>query len=318
MEKIRGDKVATTKIKINNVDITEDVEVLDAKVVDKAIGIDLLDVTLSNRNNNWKRWNIEEEDTIELEKDGFKTGVMYVNIIRIYNGRCILKASSLKREHRILNTYTLENTTLSKIAETTATAVNMQLETYNLNDFEYERIDCVDESYISYLTKRGMLEGYNVKVANNKIIMYNVKEFEGKRAVESFGIADFIGEFEVSRNNLETYSKCKMYCYPSAINAASGTVEYTDARIRGGSLITPKVKISNLAEGQRFSKNILEYKNRNYINIYFKVEFKNNLAGSSVVEIKDIGRYSGRYFIEQIQQDMFNNVSYILARKIGD
>ncbi len=310
--------MATTKIKINNVDITEDVEVLDAKVVDKAIGIDLLDVTLSNRNNNWKRWSIEEDDTIELEKDGFKTGVMYVNIIRIYNGRCILKASSLKRDNRILNTYTLENTTLSKIAETTATAVNMQLETYNLNNYEYERIDCVDESYISYLTKRGMLEGYNVKVANNKIIMYNVKEFEGKRAIETFDIADFIGEYEVSRNNLETYSKCKMYCYPTATNAASGTVEYTDARIRGGSLITPKVKISNLAEGQRFSKNILEYKNRNYINIYFKVEFKNNLAGSSVVEVKDIGRYSGRYFIEQIQQDMFNNVSYILARKLGD
>lgn len=318
MEKIRGDKVATTKIKINNVDITEDVEVLDAKVVDKAIGIDLLDVTLSNRNNNWKRWSIEEDDTIELEKDGFKTGVMYVNIIRIYNGRCILKASSLKRDNRILNTYTLENTTLNKIAETTATAINMQLETYNLSNFEYERIDCVDESYISYLTKRGMLEGYNVKVANNKIIMYNVKEFEGKRAVETFDIADFIGEFEVSRNNLETYSKCKMYCYPTATNAASGTVEYTDAKIKGGSLITPKIKISNLAEGQRFSKNILEYKNRNYINIYFKVEFKNNLAGSSVVEIKDIGKYSGRYFIEQIQQDMFNNVSYILARKLGD
>ena len=318
MEKIRGDKVATTKIKINNVDITEDVEVLDAKVIDKAIGIDLLDVTLSNRNSDWKRWSIEEDDTIELEKDGFKTGVMYVNIIRIYNGRCILKASSLKRDNRILNTYTLENTTLSKIAETTATAVNMQLETYNLNNYEYERIDCVDESYISYLTKRGMLEGYNVKVANNKIIMYNVKEFEGKRAIETFDIADFIGEYEVSRNNLETYSKCKMYCYPTATNAASGTVEYTDARIRGGSLITPKVKISNLAEGQRFSKNILEYKNRNYINIYFKVEFKNNLAGSSVVEVKDIGRYSGRYFIEQIQQDMFNNVSYILARKLGD
>lgn len=316
MEKIRGDKVANTKIKINNVDISDDVEVLDAKVIDKAIGIDLLDVTLSNRNNDWKRWSIEEDDTIELEKDGFKTCVMYVNIIRIYNGRCILKASSLKREHRILNTYTLENTTLSKIAETTATAVNMQLETYNLNNYEYERIDCVDESYIRYLTKRGMLEGYNVKVANNKIIMYNVKEFEGKRAIESFGIADFIGEFEVSRNNLETYSRCKMYCYPSATNAASGTVEYTDAKIKGGSLITPKVKISNLAEGQRFSKNILEYKNRNYINIYFKVEFKNNLAGSSVVEVKDIGRYSGRYFIEQIQQDMFNNVSYILARKL--
>lgn len=310
--------MATTKIKINNVDITEDVEVLDAKVVDKAIGIDLLDVTLSNRNNNWKRWSIEEDDTIELEKDGFKTGVMYVNIIRIYNGRCILKASSLKRDNRILNTYTLENTTLSKIAETTATAVNMQLETYNLNNYEYERIDCVDESYISYLTKRGMLEGYNVKVANNKIIMYNVKEFEGKRAIETFDIADFIGEYEVSRNNLETYSKCKMYCYPTATNAASGTVEYTDAKIKGGSLITPKVKISNLAEGQRFSKNILEYKNRNYINIYFKVEFKNNLAGSSVVEVKDIGRYSGKYFIEQIQQDMFNNVSYILARKLED
>lgn len=318
MEKIRGDKVVTTKIKINNVDITEDVEVLDAKVVDKAIGIDLLDVTLSNRNNNWKRWSIEEDDTIELEKDGFKTGVMYVNIIRIYNGRCILKASSLKRDNRILNTYTLENTTLSKIAETTATAVNMQLETYNLNNYEYERIDCVDESYISYLTKRGMLEGYNVKVANNKIIMYNVKEFEGKRAVETFDIADFIGEFEVSRNNLETYSKCKMYCYPSATNAASGTVEYTDAKVKGGSLITPKIKISNLAEGQRFSKNILEYKNRNYINVYFEVEFKRNLAGSSVIEVKDIGRYSGRYFIEQIQQDMFNNVSYILARKLGD
>ena len=51
---------------------------------------------------------LKKNDTIELEKDGFKTGVMYVNIIRIYNGRCILKASSLKREHRILNTYTLE------------------------------------------------------------------------------------------------------------------------------------------------------------------------------------------------------------------
>ena len=90
-----------------------------------------------------------------------------------------------------------------------------------------------------------------------------------------------------------------MYCYPSATNAASGTVEYTDAKVKGGSLITPKIKISNLAEGQRFSKNILEYKNRNYINVYFEVEFKRNLAGSSsVIEVKDIGRYSGRYFIE--------------------
>ena len=300
------------KIKINGKDITEDIEILRASTVDRAYGIDILDATISDINKKWQIWDIKEEDSIEIIKKGFSTGEMFINKVTIINGKCEIKASALKRSCRKSKTFTLENSTYMKLAETVAHNNNLKLKVYDIKNYEYDRVDCFQKTDIAFLMERGILEGYNLKISNNSIVIYDIYSFENKKSVRDFTTDDFIYTYKFERQNLDVYKQCIIEYYSDELILSQAT----DERIINGSVIRPTLRISSIGEGERFARNILKFRNKGYITTYFVVQLDEYLAGGSCINIEEVGKYSGKYFIEEVKHDFFNNKSIVKARKI--
>ena len=299
-------------IKINKVDISHDLNVIGAIINDNAGDIyDSLEICISDIENDWRIWNIDTDETIEIIQDGFSSGLMYVDTVYINSGKCIIKANSLKRKYKEIKCSTLENITFLKFASTIAERLNLKLETYEIINYTYDRLDQINKTDFSFLVSRCILEGYRAKVTNNKLVIYNENLFEAKDPIDEFTPKDFIGKYKFRKSNLDTYSKCEIQYFAK---------EYIKSEIintlDNASVLKPKVRVSSVVEGNRFCENILKYKNK-YINtLNICVNLNTTLAGSSIIEIKEVGAFSGKYFIESIKHDFIKNRSYIYARKV--
>lgn len=299
-------------ININKKDISKDINIISAIVNDSAGDIyDSLEICISDIENNWRIWDIDTDESIEIAKEGFSSGIMYIDTIEINSGKCIIKANSLKRKYKELRSSTLENINFLNLANTIATRLNLKLETYDLINYSYDRLDQISKTDFSFLVSRCILEGYRAKITNDKLIIYNEKNFENLDSVQEFTPNDFIGKYKLKKSNLNTFSKCEIQYFAKDYIKT----ECTDNKINASTL-KPNIRVSNVIESNRFGFNLLKYKNKYMNTASFCINLNTNLAGSSTITLKHIGALSGKYFIENIKHDFVNYKSYIYARKV--
>lgn len=299
-------------IKINNKDISNDINIINAIIDDNAGDIyDSLQICISDIDNDWRIWDIDTDESIEIIKNGFSSGIMYIDTVEIDAGKCIVKANPLKRKYKELKSSTLENINFLNLANTIANRLNLDLETYDLVDYTYDRLDQISKTDFSFLVSRCILEGYRAKITNDKLIIYNEKTFENLNAIQVFTPDEFIGKYKLKKSNLNTFSKCEIQYFAKDYIKT----ECIDNKINASTL-KPNLRVSDVIESNRFGFNLLKYKNK-YINTAsFCINLNTNLAGSSTISLENIGAFSGKYFIENIKHDFVNDKSYIYARKV--
>lgn len=299
-------------IKINNKDISNDINIISAIIDDNAGDIyDSLQICISDIDNDWRIWDIDTDESIEIIKNGFSSGIMYIDTVEIDAGKCIVKANPLKRKYKELKSSTLENINFLNLANTIANRLNLDLETYDLVDYTYDRLDQISKTDFSFLVSRCILEGYRAKITNDKLIIYNEKTFENLNSIQVFTPDEFIGKYKLKKSNLNTFSKCEIQYFAKDYIKT----ECIDNKINASTL-KPNLRVSDVIESNRFGFNLLKYKNK-YINTAsFCINLNTNLAGSSTISLENIGAFSGKYFIENINHDFVNDKSYIYARKV--
>lgn len=299
-------------LNINEKDISNDVKITNAIVNDNAGDIyDSLEIHISDIENNWRIWNIETDETIEIIKDGFSSGIMYIDTVEINSGKCIIKANSLKRKHKEIRHCTLENINFMNLAMTIAERLNLKLETYSITNFSYDRLDQINKTDFSFLVSRCILEGYRAKVTNNKLVIYNEKSFEKLNYIQIFNPNDFIGKYKLKNSNLNTFSKCEISYFAREYIKS----ECIDDNVNA-SVLKLNLRVASIAESNRFGFNLLKYKNKYKNTASFCVNLNTNLAGSSTILLENVGAFSGKYFIESIKHDFIKNRSYIYSRKV--
>ena len=299
-------------IKINNKDISNDINIISAIIDDNAGDIyDSLQICISDIDNDWRIWDIDTDESIEIIKNGFSSGIMYIDTVEIDAGKCIVKANPLKRKYKELKSSTLENINFLNLANTIANRLNLDLETYDLVDYTYDRLDQISKTDFSFLVSRCILEGYRAKITNDKLIIYNEKTFENLNSIQVFTPDEFIGKYKLKKSNLNTFSKCEIQYFAKDYIKT----ECIDNKINASTL-KPNLRVSDVIESNRFGFNLLKYKNK-YINTAsFCINLNTNLAGSSTISLENIGAFSGKYFIENIKHDFVNDKSYIYARNV--
>ncbi len=299
-------------VKINKKDIYDNINIINVIVNDSAGDIyDSLEICISDIDNDWRIWNIDTDESIEIIKNGFSSGIMYVDTVEIDSGKCIIKANSLKRQYKEIRSSTLENINFLNLANTIAHRLNLKLETYDLINYSYDRLDQINKTDFSFLVSRCILEGYRAKITNDKLIIYNEKTFENLDSIQVFTPDEFIGKYKLKKSNLNTFSKCEIQYFAKDYIKT----ECIDNKINASTL-KPNLRVSDVVESNRFGFNLLKYKNK-YINTAsFCVNLNTNLAGSSTILLENIGAFSGKYFIENIKHDFVKDKSYIYARKV--
>ena len=187
--------------------------------------IDDLELELENLDYRWlKEWYPDENaqllvgihEELENETNFLDLGTFYVDEPTFENNRLNLKCLALPLDQNIRdqkNSVAWERITLKELVTQIANKHEMNAEIYTENEF-FERLDQNQETDLSFINRVVKDTGVNMKVSDDKIIIFDDEEMEKNDTVEIFNINDErIRSFSLKKKNKEIYDNVEVSYY---------------------------------------------------------------------------------------------------------
>ena len=187
--------------------------------------IDDLELELENLDYRWlKEWYPDENAQLLVgihEETGNETnfldlGTFYVDEPTFENNRLILKCLALPLDQNIRdqkNSVAWERITLKELVTQIANKHEMNAEIYAENEF-FERLDQNQETDLAFINRVVKETGLNMKVSDDKIIIFDDEEMEKNDTIEIFNINDErIRSFSLKKKNKEIYDNVEVSYY---------------------------------------------------------------------------------------------------------
>ena len=187
--------------------------------------IDDLELELENLDYRWlKEWYPDENAQLlvgiheekENETNFLDLGTFYVDEPTFENNRLNLKCLALPLDQNIRdqkNSVAWERITLKELVTQIANKHEMNAEIYADNEF-FERLDQNQETDLAFINRIVKETGLNMKVSDDKIIIFDDEEMEKNDTVEIFNINDErIRSFSLKKKNKEIYDNVEVSYY---------------------------------------------------------------------------------------------------------
>ena len=187
--------------------------------------IDDLELELENLDYRWlKEWYPDENaqllvgihEELENETNFLDLGTFYVDEPTFENNRLNLKCLALPLDQNIRdqkNSVAWERITLKELVTQIASKHEMNAEIYAENEF-FERLDQNQETDLAFINRVVKETGLNMKVSDDKIIIFDDEEMEKNDTIEVFNIKDYrIRSFSLKKKNKEIYDKVEVSYY---------------------------------------------------------------------------------------------------------
>ena len=187
--------------------------------------IDDLEMELENLDYRWlKEWYPDENaqllvgihEEIGNETNFFDLGTFYVDETTFENNKLNLKCLALPLDQNIRdqkNSVAWEKITLKELVTQIANKHEMNAEIYADNEF-FERLDQNQETDLAFINRIVKETGLNMKVSDDKIIIFDDEEMEKNETIEIFNVKDErIRSFSLKKKNKEIYDKVEVSYY---------------------------------------------------------------------------------------------------------
>ena len=187
--------------------------------------IDDLELELENLDYRWlKEWYPDENAQLlvgiheekENETNFLDLGTFYVDEPTFENNRLNLKCLALPLDQNIRdqkNSVAWERITLKELVTQIANKHEMSAEIYADDEF-FERLDQNQETDLAFINRIVKETGLNMKVSDDKIIIFDDEEMEKNDTVEIFNINDErIRSFSLKKKNKEIYDNVEVSYY---------------------------------------------------------------------------------------------------------
>ena len=212
----------------NKVDISEDIahSISSLNYTDNSKNaIDDLEINLENLDYRWfNEWYPDEQAQILVglyeENDSaskfLDLGTFYVDEPSFENQTLNLKCIALPLNQNLRdqkNTKAWEMITLNELVTQIANKHEMSSEIYAENDF-FERLDQNNETDLAFLDRIIKETALNMKVNDDKIIIFSDEEIEKNEVIDKFEVDDYrIRSFSLKKKNKDIYDKVEVSYY---------------------------------------------------------------------------------------------------------
>ena len=187
--------------------------------------IDDLEIELENLDYRWlKEWYPDEDaqllvgihEELGNETNFLDLGTFYVDEPTFEDQKLTLKCLALPLDQNIRdqkNSVAWERVTLKELVMQIANKHEMNAELYAENVF-FERLDQNKETDLAFINRVVKEIGLNMKVSDDKIIIFDDEEMEKNDTIEVFNIKDYrIRSFSLKKKNKEIYDKVEVSYY---------------------------------------------------------------------------------------------------------
>lgn len=296
----------------NGTAITADVQPTSLLITDNAGGKpDSLAIVFSDNEGRWSQWKPAKNDSLQIKESGFDTGMMYTDELVQTAGKFEIKALSIPQNAKTARSQAWENVRFMEIVTEIAARHGFGVQTFNVANHLYERVDQSEEPDLSFLAYRCMLEGYALKINNHNLVIYDEVKEEQKETDITIYQSDMHGAFEFRNKSTDIYGKC--------IVRSQTLKSYIQGTFADNVIFSPTLKrniyASHQDEANRWAKGILRSFNKYAITGSFSIDLNLNLAAGTCINVRDTGMFDEKYFIDRLVHDLIHNRTKLAVRK---
>lgn len=259
----------------------------------------------------WDIWAPKKGDEISIENGNAKTGKMFIESIIPTSGQVDLRAFSAPESVKNKNNKSWESVQFLQLASEISERHGLKLETYGVNDQQYEYVEQNNAPDFAFLQTRCMLEGLAMLVYDGKLVIYDEAYMEAQTPIETLKITP-ADKFEYNDRGANAYKTGE------AVNGEmTGTFTAPNNGDKTFRQILP-FRLTNQSEADRFAKGLLRNENKNSTTgIFWSGTLLQNYAAGSVVTLETDGvrSWNGAAFITQIRHDYVKGTSKVFLRK---
>ncbi|MFT5871107.1 MAG: phage protein D [Clostridium sp.] len=326
---------ASIDIKYKGINISSDIakDLISFSYEDAASGeSDNIDITLKDELKKWLGpWAPLEGDTITASilttnwrKDGDKQklncGSFIVDEVG-YAGRPItvnigaiaIPVSTDFREKKKSKTW--NKATISKIAGTIAKNAGLPL-TFDATDFIIQFVEQSETEDISFLHDLCVKNGLAMKVYNNKLVIFSEAKYEAKAVIATIKESDMLPGWSGKTSLTDAgYGSCLLeYTLPK--NNKTYKYTFKSPKAKTTKVLKLNESVTNIAEAERITKAKLREANKKGTTLTISLPLNLNLIASCNINIKDIGRFDGKYYIDKVKHTVGGSTSSLELHKV--
>lgn len=297
----------------NGENIAGKVNVSEVMMYDTAAGMaDSADIVFPDPEQIWANWQPVKGDILMINKDDFMTGIMFFDGWKIKGQTYIATAISTPPQGRTEGIRGWNKATFLQIAEDISTACGLQLVSYDIIDYTYNRVDQVLKGNIAFLNSLCLREGYVLKVTNGQAVIFGEKVFEQKDPVKTINRYQMDSDFFFSSNSIDLKAACASKYYDEN-NILIEFIAIAQG-IYGGQLRLDE-PLSSIGEAERYAKAALRQLNKNEYKGCFAISLDTSLAASQCINISGIGQADGKWYISEVNHMILAQKTYCRVRK---
>ncbi|WMI72134.1 contractile injection system protein, VgrG/Pvc8 family [Aminobacterium sp. MB27-C1] len=223
-------------------------------------------------------------------------------------GVSALVSSDIRREKK---TRAWENISLSAIANDIAKHGGMKLFWEVASDPLYERRDQNEESDMEFLKRMCEDAGVCLKIANEKIIIFDEADYESKAAVCTIASDSSLLSWSFTSQAEATYRACRVKWHDAVTKTdIDYTYEPPNAPKVGHTLMVNE-RVENIAEAITLAKKKLRLQNKNEVTGDISVLGNVNLSAGLNVEISGFGVFDAKYAIDTASHSYSQGSGYV-------
>jgi len=205
-------------------------------------------------------------------------------------------SKSLRAEKK---TVAWESITLAEIGVTLADSHGLTVY-YGAEPVSFTRVDQREETDLSFLSRICDENGLNLKVADEKLVIFSGKDFEAKAS--SFTISrksSGLERYRFTDKAHDIYRACEV-SYQEPSEKIDKTYTFTpESGTEVGEVLKVNRRVESLADAQRVAKSELRKKNKNEVKGSLTLVGHTGLVAGLNITAADFGQYDGKYFIDE-------------------
>lgn len=285
--------------------ITNSVDVVKCIQRDVSGGrCDSLEIVLENAAA-WYRWQPQRDDTIEVQKNGYSTGKMYLNTILPENGKYRIIATSLPSgtQRKVYATY--ENATLWDILSACAAECGLEGALFGVDrNILYPYLMRMKESAPAFLNRLLSYEGAVLKTLNGKLTAIGIEYAQGLNAAQVIEITpDQQGVRHQKRDDIRLASFAIKTPY------ANGSAADSSAANGQHQVYTEEYPALDNAQAGRWARGLLLNHNRSAEELTLNTEFNPGFTAMARVDLTGPTETAGKWLVNEVEHDLFNGKS---------
>lgn len=307
--------MASTSFKVlyEGTDIYPDISVGRCWGDQRAWGrLDKLTIDFGDTRNLWDRWGPKEGDRIAVEDGAARTGEMHIAHIVPQSSRFTVTAYPCPQSARVRRCKSWERVKLSQLLSEAAGRHGLSVETYGLDDFEYQYVEQDNESDLQFLDRRLTYEGAGMVVYDGKVVAYSGRWLESQDAVGELSVTPGV-DYEFRDDSPRAYGSCTV---------TDGHVSGTYAAGDGKELVrvVPE-RISSIGEAERWARGLLRRANREAVRMTIRTDsmLRQYAAGSLLtLRASAAASWDGPAVVSAIRHDYYDHRAKVwLTKPLG-